>query len=448
MPPYRIGLVVPSSNTTMETEVPELLRRRAEVAPEDFTFHSSRVRLQQVTEEELTEMVRGSDRCALELSDAGVDVMAYACLVAIMSQGPGFHVESERRLAEVAAENGGPAPIVSSAGALVRSIRALGFERVAVVAPYMKPLTKLVVDYIEHEASRWSTRYRWRSRATAMWGATIRCCSRASRAVSIWPTRRPSCSRRACRCRRCLQSRSPRTISASPSCLPPWPRRMRSSSASGCPRSCRGPERYSAAACRSAPENGFQQSRAPVSQGRRSGGAGRTAPEPHSAGRSGTAERHATIETSSKRPFFSEPGVWGAWSSSGLALVRCADSSPDLRRPGSRSPGMFCCRLVCVSGIRGFAGLPAGSCAGVRPALRSGRQSRSLQPPQPRTLIEKRSLRAGFKSGVAFGGAGSSCAVWPGRSAAGRTATATLAARKSAQPGASAPTPPTGARDF
>jgi maleate isomerase len=150
--PYRIGLVVPSSNTTMETEIPELLRRRAEVVPgESFTFHSSRVRLQHVTKEELTEMVRGSDRCALELSDAGVDVIAYACLVAIMSQGPGFHEESERRLAQVAEENGGPAPIVSSAGALVRAVRALGVSRIAVVAPYMKPLTKLVVDYIEHE---------------------------------------------------------------------------------------------------------------------------------------------------------------------------------------------------------------------------------------------------------------------------------------------------------
>ena len=94
MPPYRIGLVVPSSNTTMETEIPELLLRREEIEPETFTFHSSRVRLQQVTQEELTEMVRGSDRCALELSDAGVDVIAYACLVAIMSQGPGFHEES------------------------------------------------------------------------------------------------------------------------------------------------------------------------------------------------------------------------------------------------------------------------------------------------------------------------------------------------------------------
>jgi len=32
-PSYRVGLIVPSSNTTMETEIPDLLRRRAEVAP-------------------------------------------------------------------------------------------------------------------------------------------------------------------------------------------------------------------------------------------------------------------------------------------------------------------------------------------------------------------------------------------------------------------------------
>jgi maleate isomerase len=146
---YRVGLIVPSSNTTMEVEVPEILRRRAEVAPETFTFHSSRVRMLNVTQEELAAMVADSDRCAIELSDADVDVIAYACLVAIMTQGPGFHETAERRLAEVAAEHGAAIPVISSAGALVRGIRALGVSRIAVVAPYMKPLTKLVVEYLE-----------------------------------------------------------------------------------------------------------------------------------------------------------------------------------------------------------------------------------------------------------------------------------------------------------
>jgi maleate isomerase len=146
---FRIGLIVPSSNTTMETEIPELLRRRAEIEPETFTFHSSRARLKQVTKDELWQMVCDSDRCALELSDARVDAMGYACLVALMSQPAGFHREAEERLAKVAADNGAPAPVVSSAGALVDGIRALGATRVAAIMPYLAPIAALVVDYLE-----------------------------------------------------------------------------------------------------------------------------------------------------------------------------------------------------------------------------------------------------------------------------------------------------------
>ena len=85
---YRIGQIVPSSNTTMETEVPAMLRARESILPERFTFHSSRMRMKKVTKEELAAMDADSDRCAAELSDARVDVMGYACLVAIMATGP------------------------------------------------------------------------------------------------------------------------------------------------------------------------------------------------------------------------------------------------------------------------------------------------------------------------------------------------------------------------
>lgn len=148
---FRIGQIVPSSNTTMETEIPLMLRSRETQFDERFTFHSSRMRMKKVTKEELAAMDRDSDRCALELSDARVDVMGYACLVAIMSMGLGYHRESETRLHGVTVENGAPTPIVSSAGALVEGLHALGAKKVSILTPYMKPLTQLVVDYIEHE---------------------------------------------------------------------------------------------------------------------------------------------------------------------------------------------------------------------------------------------------------------------------------------------------------
>ncbi len=148
---FRIGQIVPSSNTTMETEIPAILRAREAYEPERFTFHSSRMRMKKVTKDELAAMDADSDRCALELSDARVDVLGYACLVAIMSMGLGYHRVSEERLHRRTVENGGPAPVVTSAGALVDGLHAIGAKKVSVLAPYMKPLTQLVIDYIENE---------------------------------------------------------------------------------------------------------------------------------------------------------------------------------------------------------------------------------------------------------------------------------------------------------
>jgi maleate isomerase len=148
---YRIGQIVPSSNTTMETEIPAILRAREAVEPERFTFHSSRMRMQKVTKEELEAMDRDSDRCAIELADARMDVLGYACLVAIMSMGKGYHRVAEERLHRRTAEVGGPAPIVTSAGALVDGLKVLGAKKVAILTPYMKPLTQLVIDYLGNE---------------------------------------------------------------------------------------------------------------------------------------------------------------------------------------------------------------------------------------------------------------------------------------------------------
>jgi maleate isomerase len=147
--PYRVGMIVPSSNTTMETEIPALLSRRERVAPERFTFHSARMRMTTVSEEQLREMDDASVACAVHLSDARCDVLAYACLVAIMARGGGYHEVAEERLAKAAADNGGPAPVVSSAGALVDALHALGARRTALITPYVKPLTEAVARYIE-----------------------------------------------------------------------------------------------------------------------------------------------------------------------------------------------------------------------------------------------------------------------------------------------------------
>jgi maleate isomerase len=149
---FRIGQIVPSSNTTMETEIPAMLTARQQIRPEErFTFHSSRMRMKKVVKEELAAMDAESDRCAVELSDARVDVLGYACLVAIMAMGPGYHRVSQERLGQRTTDNGKTTPVITSAGALVDGLKVMQAKKLVVVAPYMKPLTELVVDYIRRE---------------------------------------------------------------------------------------------------------------------------------------------------------------------------------------------------------------------------------------------------------------------------------------------------------
>ena len=154
--PSRIGLIVPSSNTTMETEIPQVLSG----LDEPHTFHSSRARLHTVDAESLAAMVTDSHRCAAELADARVDVIGYACLVAVMAQGPGAHEVVEKELTEVLRRNGCDAPVVSSAGALVRTLQGMKLSKVALVAPYVPALTRTVIDYLSGygiESTDWVT---------------------------------------------------------------------------------------------------------------------------------------------------------------------------------------------------------------------------------------------------------------------------------------------------
>ncbi len=86
--PIRVGLIIPSSNVTVETELPALLAQHRTAG---FTFHSSRMRMQAVSEEALLAMNAQRERCVAELTDASCEAFVYGCLVALMAQGPGEH---------------------------------------------------------------------------------------------------------------------------------------------------------------------------------------------------------------------------------------------------------------------------------------------------------------------------------------------------------------------
>lgn len=142
---HRIGLVVPSSNVTVETEMPALLGRHETAR---FSFHASRMRMLSVSAQELAAMNAQRARCVDELADAGVDALLYGCLVAIMAQAPDEHRRVDAAVAAQLGDRHVPAQVASSAGALVEALHVLEASRIALVTPYMRPLAEKVVAYL------------------------------------------------------------------------------------------------------------------------------------------------------------------------------------------------------------------------------------------------------------------------------------------------------------
>jgi maleate isomerase len=105
--------------------------------------------MRHVTPEALRAMNAETERATMELADTRPNVVATACLVAIMAQGLKHHCVVQAEIESILEREHAPAPVVSSAGALVDALHALGAQRIGMVTPYLKELTRLVAEYIE-----------------------------------------------------------------------------------------------------------------------------------------------------------------------------------------------------------------------------------------------------------------------------------------------------------
>jgi maleate isomerase len=68
-----------------------------------------------------------------------------------MAQGPGEHRRTEDAVTAQLVQRGQRPAVLSSAGALVEGLAALGARRIALVTPYLRPLAEQVVGYLESE---------------------------------------------------------------------------------------------------------------------------------------------------------------------------------------------------------------------------------------------------------------------------------------------------------
>ena len=131
----RIGLILPSLNVTMESEMARLM-------PPGVSIHAARVMTQgQMTPDSYREMAAEVARAAELLETADVDIVAYACT-------SGSIVEDEEPILE-RIRQAARAPAVATAPAVVEALRRLNISAVAVATPYVEFVNEAERKYLE-----------------------------------------------------------------------------------------------------------------------------------------------------------------------------------------------------------------------------------------------------------------------------------------------------------
>jgi maleate isomerase len=136
MKDLRLGLIVPSSNTTMEAEYGRVL-------PDNITLHTGRMRLRDVTVEALVEMERSVEEEALKLADADIDIIGYGCTSGSLVKGLHHDKEIVSKIETVT-----NVPAVATAGAVVDALKSFKINKVAVATPYIDEINNLEKKFL------------------------------------------------------------------------------------------------------------------------------------------------------------------------------------------------------------------------------------------------------------------------------------------------------------
>ncbi|WP_309132394.1 hypothetical protein [Brevibacterium sp.] len=133
--PARLGVLIPSTDTTAEQELPAFLGDAA-------SFHVARMRLSEVTPAGLASMDASALEAADLLADVSPDLVLFACTSGTFIKGP----EHERWFAAQLAVRV-TAPVITTAWSLAQVLPRHG-RRIRLRTPYTQDLTRLEADYL------------------------------------------------------------------------------------------------------------------------------------------------------------------------------------------------------------------------------------------------------------------------------------------------------------
>lgn len=135
----KLGLIVPSTNSTMEPDFCTL-------APAGVTVHTARLKTQrEATFDTLRKMEELVIPAAVSLADCEVNSICYGCTSGSFVEGPTF---AQRIEANIKKETGIEA--ATTATAMVESMMELNLKKVAVVSPYIEKTNERLISFVAY----------------------------------------------------------------------------------------------------------------------------------------------------------------------------------------------------------------------------------------------------------------------------------------------------------
>ncbi len=135
----RIGVMVPSTNTTCEADF-------GLVAPQGVTVHGQRLWITNEAEgpDSMDRMNSEIETGARYLATASVDVVAYGCTTGSFYKGPGWDEEMTELIERTAG-----VPAVATSPSVVKALRFFGATRISIASPYPAWNNKRLRAYME-----------------------------------------------------------------------------------------------------------------------------------------------------------------------------------------------------------------------------------------------------------------------------------------------------------
>src|SRR5688500_13222594 len=127
---HRLGLLVPSSNSTQEPEFHQML-------PRSVSLHVTRLTLSRIDPESTVNIVAELEKESRKLADAAVDIVVLAATAPSTRLGKGDDAQLIKRMAEASGR-----PATTAATAMLEAFAATSVRRAALAAAWSETTNK------------------------------------------------------------------------------------------------------------------------------------------------------------------------------------------------------------------------------------------------------------------------------------------------------------------